>query len=176
MCVHQHEPISVEIQGENSRLRDSAGKCVGNCSGVIRDITSSTQRASCKPFLSPAPCLSSTLSSSSSSSSSLANSLRACCRSLKHYKSASGLTRCIQPLLQMQMRNASPVGGSKRYDDVNRVTAPTVVSPLRHAGAGSAPGRSGRQRPSQKEKKRKAESTARGKTRTDLFFFFAFVC
>lgn len=45
----------------------------------------------------------------------------------------------IPALPQMQMRNASPVGGSKRYDYVNRVTAPATVSPLRHASAGSQP-------------------------------------
>lgn len=59
----------------------------------------------------------------------------------------------------MQMQNVSVEGGSKRYDGMNRVTAPAAVS-LWHARGGLA---SGSRRPS----KKKAESI-RGTELADL--------
>lgn len=145
LCVHRHEPISVEIQGENSRLRDSAGKCVGNCSGVIRDLPSSVCAQTKRPSLPPHSLL--------PSSSSLANPL---------FLFAPVAVRSSIIRVRMAARGAytAPANAKRSAggwleavrdddddDDVNRVTASAIVSALRHAGSQD---QSPRRRPSQK--------------------------
>ena len=106
-------PARTNLGGNSRRelsARDSTGKCVENCSGVIRPSS-----------VFPAP----------------------------RFRCRASLFSCLLPftkagikvripvhayLLSMQMRNVSAEVDSKRYGDVNRVTAPTAVVSSRHTG------------------------------------------
>lgn len=105
--------LNQKFKEKTSRsARDRTEKYVGDCN-VIKNIFSSIPRATTQPTRS-------------------SFFPRACCRSLGHLKGAIALTRICPP---MQTRNVSMEDGSKRYGNMNRVTAPTAVS-LRYTDVG----------------------------------------